>query len=509
MRRGDAAAPRAGATVIAGISGFKRNAAAAVARDGRLVAVCEEGRVTRVRDIGIDANGFPRAALEMTLNAADATPGDITETVAAERDIDFPNLSYLDHHYAHAATAFLTSPFQRATILVCDTQGPAELTVWRGEGTRIEKTDFEWRGPGFARVYSRLTESLGFKAGSDEYRVEALARVGDPRNGPGAELIRFCGNRLEFASTFDEFLTGASRGGIMRIASAAATVQRTVGELLIEVLKGARRGADETPLCVGGGVFFNTYLNTVARQAGVFPSTFIPVNPGNAGVSAGCALARDVRASGRIASAATSPFLGPEYTNEQIKTVLDNCKLSYDFMDDAAIVRRTVEALTRGELVGWFRGRLEWGTRALGNRSIFANPFAPYVLENLNRFLKHRESHRAYGLVVRQQDADTYVEGPAASPYMECDYTLRNPELFSQVCPADIHRLRVQTIENDPPMLGELLVAFGQATGTPILVNTSFNGLHEPIVCSPRDAVRVFYGTGLDLLVVGNFILRK
>jgi carbamoyltransferase len=271
------------------------------------------------------------------------------------------------------------------------------------------------------------------------------------------------------------------------------------------------RAVSQAPnLCLGGGLFFNTYLNTLAKQAGVFDDTFVPVNPGNGGVSAGCALARSFELAGSTHHRpSVSPFLGPVYSNQEIKAVLDNCKLSYDFLEDSQLVAASVQALQRGELVGWFRGRLEWGPRALGNRSIFANPRAPFVLENLNRYLKHRDAYRAYGLVVPAGHRDTYFDGPASSPYMECEYSLRDPSAVASVAPPGITRVRVQTVDHEPPLVRQLLDAFGKATGAPVLVNTSFNGLHEPIVCSPRDAVRVFYGTGIDVLVVGNFLIRK
>ena len=143
------------------------------------------------------------------------------------------------------------------------------------------------------------------------------------------------------------------------------------------------------------------------------------------------------------------------------------------------------------------------------DRSIFASPFAPYVLENLNQFLKYREAHRTYGLAVRLEDVPLFFEGSLSSPYMECEYTFRDPSRFSSVLPLGIDRVRVQTIDSSQPFLRDLLAKFGEATGVPVLVNTSFNGFHEPIVCSPRDAVRVFYGTGLDMLVTGSFVIRK
>jgi carbamoyltransferase len=208
-----------------------------------------------------------------------------------------------------------------------------------------------------------------------------------------------------------------------------------------------------------------------------------------------------------------SPFLGPEFNPEEIKQTLDNCKLSYEHLNENELIDVTVRALVRGQLVGWFQGRMEWGHRALGNRSIFASPVAPFVLENLNVFLKHRDRHRAYGVSVPVEQASRFFDGPPASRHMEYEYVPKDGQ-FSAIMPPGTRAIRVQTIPVQPepgcsPRTHVLHEHFGESTGVPVLVNTSFNGLLEPMVCSPRDAIRVFYGSGLDLLVLDRFVVRK
>ena len=194
----------------------------------------------------------------------------------------------------------------------------------------------------------------------------------------------------------------------------------------------------------------------------------------------------------------------------QTKETLDNCKLQYQLESEEGAISAAVRALQRGTLVGWFDGAMEWGPRALGARCILANPCSPFVLENLNRFLKRRESWRGYALSGRKSAVAEHLDGPVSAPFMECDYLPRDAALFRNVLPIAGAALRVQTVdESAPPRFRCLLDAFTAATGVPFLVNTSFNGLREPIVCSPRDAVRVFYGSGLDLLVINQFVLRK
>jgi carbamoyltransferase len=173
------------------------------------------------------------------------------------------------------------------------------------------------------------------------------------------------------------------------------------------------------------------------------------------------------------------------------------------------LIDACVRDLLAGRLVGWFQGRMEWAHRALGNRSILASPLSPYVLDNLNTFLKQRERYRAYGLSVCEEEVDVYFDGPRRSRWMEYEYRMKDRARFSHVLPPGASTLRVQTIDRRPSLFRELHGAFGAASGAAVLVNTSFNGFSEPIVCSPRDAIRVFYGTGLDVLVIGQFVVRK
>jgi len=267
-------------------------------------------------------------------------------------------------------------------------------------------------------------------------------------------------------------------------------------------------GCGGTNLCLAGGLFYNSYFNTLLARSDLYSNTFVPANPGNAGVAIGAALLASQRPIHRQ-PCSTSPFLGPGFTPEEIKATLDNCKLSYDYLSNGRLLDQTTAALVKGELVGWFHGRMEWGVRALGNRSILASPTAPYVLENLNRFLKQRDPHRTYSVAVCAEDASRFFCGPPASPLMEYEYEVLDRVLFRHLLPDNATRLRVQTVDASAGAFYDLLRAFGDLTGVPVLVNTSFNGFNEPIVCHPRDAVRVFYGTGLDMAVLDSLVLRK
>jgi len=475
---------------------------------GRVVGMCEQERVSRTRRESLPAGRLPAQTVATILRNEPYTSPDIATCAVAEHAITLPPglpLEYVDHHRGHAATAFYTSPFAEATILVCDGSGDPELTVWLGDERGIRRADFDWRGPGFATIYSRVSEAMGF--GRDgEAKVEALARIGAVDVDSSIPAVRYHGESLDVPSDFQTAIDDAAQSDGR--AALAAHVQRQLGGVLLDVVASIQRQVGGSNLCLGGGLFYNSFFNTSLAQSNSFANTFVPPNPGNAGVAIGAALVATPGAVRRDASV-TSPFLGPGFTPEEVKATLDNCKLSYDYLSNGRLIDQTIGALSKGKLIGWFHDRMEWGVRALGNRSILASPVSPYVLENLNRFLKHREPHRTYSVAVCAEDRSKYFCGPARSPLMEYEYEVLDRALFRHLLPEHATRLRVQTVDASAGPFYDLLRAFGDLTGVPVLVNTSFNGFNEPIVCDPRDAVRVFYGTGLDMAVLGNLVIKK
>jgi carbamoyltransferase len=336
--------------------------------------------------------------------------------------------------------------------------------------------------------------------------MEAMARLAPNRDDRATGVVSLDGDRLRLATSWKARIEEWNAGGRHdHTAAIAAALQARIGDVLIEFLTHASGSTAGRRLCVGGGLFHNSYFNSLVKRCPAFESVFVPINPGNAGLAIGLSLFASDAARQRV-----TPFLGPSYDGEEIKLTLDNCKLTYQWMSEADTIAVAVRSLKHGRLVGWFDGPMEWGTRALGARSILANPFAPHVLDNLNRFLKQRASWRGYALSGLDAAIQEHFHGPQSSPFMECDFAPHDPGRFREILPAATAGVRVQTVGTDaPPRFRALLRAWGEATGIPIVVNTSFNGFSEPIVCSPRDAVRVFYGTGVDLLIADQFVVSK
>jgi carbamoyltransferase len=417
-------------------------------------------------------------------------------------------LTAFDRHSLFAASAFLPSPFESATVVVCDSESP-QISVWDGDGNRITRVEWPWEGLGLAEVYSGCAEALGFRAEGREQRLEAMARL-DPamRDARIADLITFDGTHLQVASDWQNRIERwAGAGELRERISLAAALQAHIGTLLLELLSEVNRRAPKRRcLCVSGSLFTNSYFNTLVKREGPFEAVFVPINPSDAGLSVGAAL----KVSG-AKRRPVPPFLGLSFSAEEIKETIDNCKLTYEWMSESDRIKTVVRALEAGRLVAWFEGAMEWGPRALGARSIVANPFAPFVLDNLNRFLKRRDMWRGYALSGLESAVHTHFDGPAQSPFMECDYVPKDRDRFRHILPGRGAAVRVQTVggSDAPTGFRSLLDAFGQAVGFPILVNTSFNGIREPIVCSPNDAVRVFFGSGLDILVLGDFVITK
>ncbi|HXG87623.1 MAG TPA: carbamoyltransferase C-terminal domain-containing protein [Vicinamibacterales bacterium] len=488
-------------------------AAALIDIERGTVAACEENRLTRAMDAA--GAGAPDLATTELLRFLDRRRDEVAIEAGVGDEGD------IDPHEAHAEYAFRASGFDDALVVVCEAHLARGWSAWAAsQGSGIEEkgsgirdqgsviTQIETSLPDYpiAARYGELTESLGMRAMRDEHLVEALARSGHQQ---------------------------------------AASTQRQLGDQLLELLAALKAHSPSERLCLSGGLFFNTYFTTLAATSGLFAQTFIPPHPGRNGTALGGALlaSRDQRSgirdqgsggrdqgSGirdqglrRFSATVGSPFLGPSYSDAEIKSTLDNCKLSYDFIQGDRLIEQVIHALSRGRLVGWHHGRLEWGPRALGHRSVLANPFAPHALDNLNGFLKRRPAYRSYGVSVPLSRLHELFEGirdqgsgigdqgsaPTASPFMQYEYTPRDLDKFRTILPEGVTTLRVQTVDQSEPRFLRLLDLWGQHSGMPVLVNTSFNGFHEPLVCSPRDAIRVFYGTGLDVLALEDFWLRK
>lgn len=497
--------------LIAGLSGGSRNASAALVRDGRLVGICAQERVTRVRGAGVGSRGFPDEALDALLEPSRTRRAEVDRYVVAEPTIiDTSGASFdrVEHHLAHASTAYYSSALRAAVVVVCDHE-PPYVTVWEGRDQNLTRVDWPWRTEGFSNLYTRCAAAFGFVTDAAGQRLEALARLWPDTQEAGlAGLLRLEDDGIVVDPALERFVEeriGADKeAGSASRGRLAAAIQSRIGELFLDFLARVQRRVGGDQLCLAGDFAYHSSINTLARRSSAFARVFVPVDPGNAGLSAGVAL----RAIG-MPHAPLSPFLGPSYTPQEMKDTLDNCKLQYSLESEDAVIGQAVRALKNGNLVGWFDGPMEWGVRALGARCILANPTAPYVLENLNRFLKRREPWRGYALSGIETAVREHFDGPETAPFMECDYRPRDPDRFLNALPLRGAAVRIQTVSDGLPRFRRLLEAFGDATRLPFLINTSFNGFHEPIVCSPRDAVRVFYGTGIDLLIMDRFVLRK
>jgi predicted NodU family carbamoyl transferase len=423
-------------------------AAALIDVERRAVAACEENRLTRAVDSG--TTGPPDLAIDELLRFLGRSRSDIASAAGIDEE------GTVDAHRAHATYALKASGNVSPLVVVCGTN----VSAWH-LGTRLPLE----APPDFTRSYEDLTARLGFRATRDEHLVEALARGGHEQ---------------------------------------AASVQRRLGDDLLTMLERLKKATGASTLCLSGGLFFNTFFTSHVANSRLFDDVYIPPHPGRNGAAIGAALVAG--GDGDV----SSPYLGPSYADQDIKATLENCKLSFDLLHDDRLFDLVLHQLSRGRLVGWYHGRLEWGPRALGHRSVLADPLAPHVLENLNGFLKRRPAFRAYGVSVpANRLTDIFEGGPHQSPFMQFEYRPRDLEKFKTILPPGVKTLRVHTVDEREPRFLRLLEAWGEKTGTPVLVNTSFNGFHEPLVCSPRDAIRVFYGTGLDLLALENFLLRK
>jgi carbamoyltransferase len=439
-----------------------------------------------------------------------------------------------EHHLCHAASAFFLSPFKRALILTMDEEGDGRSAMLAvGEGTRIRAVRGMPYPHSLAWLYSQITRLLGFVPHADEHKIQWLSLEGKPEyRAVFQDMVRKAANGLP---RLDHSYIGHGTGGHFILSSKfyrrigvsehdpqftdeqrralAATVQQVCTEIVAEIVEAFRKQQGIDEVCLGGGLFQNTMLVHALEQSLGLNQVFVPPAPGNAGCSVGAALLvhhQVLQAPRKEAS--NSVYLGPSYSRHEIKDILDNCKARSSLQNtEERRADTVVQLLQAGKIIGWFQGAAEFGPRALGNRSVLASPWAPYVKENLNDFIKHREWFRPFALSIPEEDAPKYFECSDLCRSMSSMARVRPdveclPEAF--VLPGNVVRLHLVERHSNPA-LWNLLKRFGMYAPAPILINTSFNLFGEPLVVSPLDAIRSYNCSGIDALMINNFLLSK
>jgi len=508
-----------------GLARARLGPAAALIHSNHRLAACEENRLTRARQA--PTLGPPELAIAELLAQLGAQEQDIS-AIAVVHDDDAPDwwtrqgpasrargfrvqdhgpaISQIEPHAAHAEYAFRASGFAAAVTLVCDTSVRDGYSAFVSNESGTTPLDSVGSFP-IAEIYGEMTDALGLQSAHDEHLVEAMARAGTAEKAAVGDVISIEADGIARPEDLRRVIADAvsTYDREMGRRHVAAAVQRRLGECLVELLNRLAKASGQSRVCLSGGLFFNTHFTTMAAESKAFAATYIPPHPGRSGAAMGAALVGLHNIPGEVGS----PYLGPGYSDPEVKQALENCKLSFDLQREEQVISTVLRAVSRGRLVGWYHGRLEWGPRALGHRTVLADPFSPHVLENLNGYLKKRPGYRTYGVSVPRSRLTELFEGEQPSPFMQYEYQPRDPEKFGSLLPPGVRTLRVHTVDETSPRYLRLLERWGEMSGTPVLVNTSFNGFHEPLVCSPRDAIRVFYGTGLDLLALEDFVLRK
>ena len=522
---------------ILGIGGLLNDASCTILRDGELVAAVEQKKLARRFQPGVLPDESIRCCLEMAGVRAEqvdyvAVARPFSRGPEAEVHLDlrgrFPNsrIVLVEHHVAHAASAYFASPFTEATVLTLDRAGDFRCGArWRALGNQIVLERELYYPDSFGDLYGRLTDLLGFESRAGEHKTQWLSASGDDRytglfleilaadgGWPRVERSFFHGERKSrggFSALFYERLGLPDHARIpeeMRPTLAAGlqrAVERTVAEMA---------GSGEN-LCLAGGLALNVLLVASLERSARWKNVFVQPAAGNAGTSLGAALHTWHHSCGRPERARIDGlFLGPRFSSEEIKQVLENCKLRFRYLlTNGELLDTAVREIQENKIVAWMHGRMEFGSRALGNRSILASPLDPYSTENLNAYIKHREPFRKFAASVPAELASEYFEVGPNARFLATVGRVR-PEhrqrFESAVLGEDLVRVHAVSRE-DNELYWELLHAMGRATGLPVLYNTSFNLFGDPIVCTPRDAVRSFYSSGIDAMFVGHFLLTK
>lgn len=546
-----------GINQVPGILAWLHDSAAAVVRDGKIIASAEEERFNRQRH----ARGMPREAIEYCLKEAGITLADVDIIAISHNPFapfkpsainlhpanllrDIANLViilwhahelrkkskakvvFVDHHLAHAASAYFCSGFDRANVLTIDGSGETEShAFFMGERGRLRRvwdiklgsrfTKKKWHSIGM--VYTRVTALLNLGAQA-EGKTMGLASYGTPRFDFSTILnitdhTHYTIDRRNVEKLYGQYARRDPKEPLTQDhKDIAASLQAALERSIVNLARDAYAYSGVKNFALAGGVSLNCNTNTKILEQDFCEKIFIQPAASDGGLALGAALEVASRVGDAPMKRLEHAYLGPGFSDEEIEIVLKEAKIKYTKED--AIEERAAELVAAGKIVGWFQGRMEIGPRALGNRSILGNPAVKGMDERINRDVKHREVWRPFAPSLTEDSATTYFEGvdkATESPFMLHTFYVKKE--YRDKLPSITHvdgSSRIQTVRPDQnERYYRFLKALERRTGYPIVLNTSFNDKGEPIVCSPKDALKCFYGTGFDALAIGSFLVEK
>ncbi len=562
-------------THILGISCYYHDAAACLIRDGKIIAAMEEEKFTRIKhDNNFPINSITHCLKKAGINAKNLDfigfyekpvikferviqtftecypsgfwmfykqmPSWINEKLRIKSIIKNrlkynKDVLFIDHHTSHASSAFFVSPFKKATIITIDGVGEWITTsIKKGIHNNIFPLQELHFPHSLGLLYSTITSYLGFNVNNDEYKVMGLAAQGKPKYHAKFRKIINIKNDGSFKMDMKYFdysiktqmwakelenLMGKPRKPYTEITkrheNIAATLQKITEEIYFKIANHAYELTKFKNLCIAGGVGLNSVANGKLYDETPFEKIFVQPAATDAGGAIGTAYFiwnQILKRSRKFKM--YNAYLGPEFNQKEIKIFLDNNKIKYKKLSKKELPETVAKLLSKNKIIGWFQGKTEWGPRALGNRSILANPINPDMKNIINSKIKHREDFRPFAGSVLKEDANHYFKIPENnhnSPFMNFVFkVLPNKEKFIPSITHTDKTCRIQTVsKNQNAMYYSLIKKFKKLTGIPIILNTSFNLKDEPIVCTPQDALNDFYKVPMDCLIMGSYLIEK
>ena len=443
-----------------------------------------------------------------------------------------------EHHLSHAAYSFFTSPFKESAILTIDGVGEWTTTSFGFAQDNTIKLTNDIRWPhSLGLLYSAFTYYLGFKVNEGEYKLMGLSSYGKPKyydlimnelvdvkdDGSIHLNMKYFGypyDRIMINKKFEDLFGIVARKEDSKVEQihfdVGASAQLVLEEILLKMVKHVYEKTHLKNLCLGGGVALNGVANARILNEGPFEQIFIPPSPGDAGSAVGCALfayysfgknKREI--NDKYLRVKDNIFLGPSYSNKRILGFLESNNIPYEELDNSNLVKKTAKLLTEQNVVGWYQNRMEWGPRALGNRSILADPRNAKMKDILNEKIKHRESFRPFAPSVLEEYTSQFFDLEVSSPYMLLVAKVKKPNIIPAVTHVD-GTARIQSVLREiNPLYYDLINEFFKLTGVPVLVNTSMNVRGEPIVNTPEEAFEMILKTDMDALVMGNYMVMR